>query len=342
MDISKNKYRLKISSLEFTTRINGNAIEDKSFNFTISPQECYGYETFGTSNDDGDGHRIWYTNGCITTNSSTKISNVEYPQINHECFYGSNQPRYFTPDFDFSRLNSNILLIASSDTRVASFNNCKVKNDVICEFDSSGNLIWSFDCAEELDKFEFTSDEIRDILNSDNIFPAFSKYLDWIHLNSVCIVGDNSLFDNGDSRFKPTNLIVTSRNLNMIFIIDKETKSIQYKIRISDIVDKYNSCHYGHIIPKGLKGDGNLLFLAHSTELCKSIVVEYDISNNTIVFSYDAFETKTMGSVQKLPDGNYLIGSGASGEVIVVDPTGVIVSYLKLDEPFYRANYIPE
>ena len=53
---------------------------------------------------------------------------------------------------------------------------------------------------------------------------------DWMHINSMSVLGPNKWYDAGDERFHPDNIIVDGREANIIFIISKATGKITWKL----------------------------------------------------------------------------------------------------------------
>ena len=88
---------------------------------------------------------------------------------------------------------------------------------------------------------------------------------DWMHINSMSVLGPNKWYDAGDERFAPDNIIWDGRETNIIAIIDRKTGKLVWKLgpdyatgkakEIGQIVGQ----HHAHMIPKGLPGEGNIL-----------------------------------------------------------------------------------
>ncbi len=70
-----------------------------------------------------------------------------------------------------------------------------------------------------------------------------------MHVNSVAPLPENKLYDASDERFSPGNILLNARNINMVHLIDKETKEIvwesthNYKGGIS--CSKYEAARFG-------------------------------------------------------------------------------------------------
>ena len=89
---------------------------------------------------------------------------------------------------------------------------------------------------------------------------------DWMHINSISLLGPNRWFDGGDERFHPDNIIWSGRSTNIIAIIDKKTGKIVWQIgpdyastqalrNLGQIIGP----HHPHLVPKGLPGEGNIM-----------------------------------------------------------------------------------
>ena len=88
---------------------------------------------------------------------------------------------------------------------------------------------------------------------------------DWLHVNSATYVGPNRWFDQGDRRFAPNNVIISSREASLLAIVGRDGSivwrlgpdfSASKELRaIRQIIGQ----HHAHFIPKGLPGAGNLL-----------------------------------------------------------------------------------
>src|SRR4029453_11382490 len=96
-------------------------------------------------------------------------------------------------------------------------------------------------------------------------FSSAGDSYDWLHINAASYVGPNHWYDDGDSRFAPDNVVISSREANIIPIGARSGKIVwrmgpDYREsdalrRLGQIIGQHNP----HIIPKGLAGAGNLL-----------------------------------------------------------------------------------
>ena len=97
-------------------------------------------------------------------------------------------------------------------------------------------------------------------------FTEAQQSADWLHINGMSYIGPNHWYDDGDERFHPDNVIFSSRQANIVVIIDR-TGSVVWRIgpdyRATEAMralGQVSGQHHPHIIPIGLPGAGNLMF----------------------------------------------------------------------------------
>jgi hypothetical protein len=85
---------------------------------------------------------------------------------------------------------------------------------------------------------------------------------------------ENHWYDAGDERFRPGNILLNARNINTIYLIDKETKEIAW--------GGMAHAHEAEMIEKGLPGAGNIilydngLFTRDRTHTGQTFIVDMD------------------------------------------------------------------
>ena len=160
---------------------------------------------------------------------------------------------------------------------------------------------------------------------------------DWLHMNTIAPIPENKWYDAGDKRFKPGNIIINPRNIDTIYIVDKETKKIVWEWT-HNYKGGLSHCHEPEMIEKGLPGAGNIIFFEnglfprHRTHCGQSFVIEFNPVSKEIVWKYETegyanikFFSKTMGSQKRLPNGNTFIAEDNTGRLFQVKPDGEIV-----------------
>lgn len=168
---------------------------------------------------------------------------------------------------------------------------------------------------------------------------------DWLHINSISLLGSNRWYDsNKDQRFHPDNIIISSREASFLAIISRATGKIVWRVGPDFSAGKPGHSlgpiigpHHGHMIPKGLPGDGNILVFdnggnagyggpngAFKYHRDYSRVVEFNPVTLKMVWQYGAssgpryYYSAYISSVQRLPNGNTLINVGADRKLLEV------------------------
>jgi len=192
----------------------------------------------------------------------------------------------------------------------------------IFEVNVEGEVVWEWHAHNHLDL---------------NLFSPLTPENDWLHANSIAPLPDNEWFDDGDERFRPGNILFNARNINMMYIIDKQTGNVVW-----EGTHKYRGgmahSHEPEMIQKGRPGAGNIilfdnsLFPRHRSHTGQSIIVELNPVTQEIVWKYETvgyanikFFSKTMGTQERLPNGNTYIAEDNTGRLFQVKPNGTIV-----------------
>ncbi|MFZ5813657.1 MAG: aryl-sulfate sulfotransferase [Thermodesulfobacteriota bacterium] len=203
--------------------------------------------------------------------------------MHHDFQFEGNPVGYYVPDMPLDNYKGKMLVLSNKIVKDPRITDKDILDDVIYELDSKGQIIWEWSGVDHLDEMGFT-DDIRKTMFK---YPTFSmtrnagvKAGDWIHVNSASYLGPNKWYDEDPRKyamFNPQNIIVSCRQTNSSFIIDKETGKIVWRIGplyYSDIVwefagEQYPQAykkleqivgqHHTHMIPKGLPGEGNIM-----------------------------------------------------------------------------------
>lgn len=244
--------------------------------------------------------------------------NVVWAQVNVD--------RYFHHDFE--RLENGNTLLLSTQVRSAPHISSKdIWDDHIVEVDPEGNVVWDWYTSDHFDAFEFSS-VARNLIASAGG--------DWSHTNTIQRLPANA---HDDPAFSEGNILVSQRNTNIIFIIDKVTKAIVWKIGPTDYMTIGQ--HDAQMIEEGLSGAGNILVFDNGGEAgypkkhrWYSRLLEIDPVSKTVAWMYNAtdsgnllqtFFSPFISGQQKLPNNNILIDEGYSGRFFEITPEGEIV-----------------
>jgi outer membrane protein assembly factor BamB len=226
-----------------------------------------------------------------------------------------------------------------------------LEDDRIIEVTWDGEIVWEWIASEHIEELGFDA-AARAAIKAAPGFNAARGGFDWLHLNSATYLGPNQWFDGGDSRFEPSNIIVSSRQASSIAIIARDG-SIVWRLgpdfsqseelrAIRQIIGQ----HQAHLIPKGLPGEGNLLVFDNGGASGygftnpiapdgtgafvrpSSRVLEINPVTLALTWSYQApgqFFASNISGAQRLPNGNTLITEGTGGRLFEVTNDGTIV-----------------
>ena len=229
---------------------------------------------------------------------------------------------------DFERLeNGNTLILCGELKNVPVISPQDVVDDYIIEVNPDGEIVWEWHTCEHFDEFGF-SDEAKELI--------FKQGGDWAHTNSIQSLPVNSL---GDPRFNEGNILVSQRESNIIFVIDKNTGEIVWKIGPDDSLTIGQ--HNVQMIRDGLTGAGNIIVfdnggIAGYPSNCRlySRITEIAPVLKTIVWKYNALESHLpigsffsafISGVQRLPNGNTLVNEGQNGRFFEITQDNEIV-----------------
>jgi Arylsulfotransferase (ASST) len=282
---------------------------------------------------------------------------------------------YYSPDSKPGIEGSNTLVLTHTNhvqPKVAG--DAMLEDDRIIEVSWEGKIVWEWLASDHIDEFHFGEDARKAIASGSGVNGG-RRAFDWMHLNSASYVGPNHWYDEGDKRFAPNNVIISSRQSSFIAIIARDGSivwqlgpdfSVSPELRaIGQIIGQ----HHAHVIPKGLPGAGNVMVFDNGGASGygrpspialkgqdiyarpRSRVLEIDPVNVKLVWSYSSptFFATNISSAQRLPNGNTLITEGPGGRVFEVTKDGTIVwEYIfpvfggaRSSNALYRAYRLP-
>ena len=238
---------------------------------------------------------------------------------------------YYAPGMEPKTDSGNTLVLAHRNARNPKISDKQLLDDVILEVDWDGDIVWEWHCNEHFDEMGFREGPKNTLARNPNYRPTQPEGMgDWMHINSMSVLGPNKWYDAGDERFHPDNIIVDGREANIIFIISKATGKITWKLgpdydnspeakAIGWIIGQ----HHAHMIPHTLPGGGNILVFDNGGW------GGYDVPNPG---------SPTISGMQRLPNGNTLITEGSDGRVFEVTPDHKIV--WEFVSP-YKGKFVP-
>lgn len=277
-------------------------------------------------------------------------------RVHHDYQREGNPVGYYVPGLDPMVEGGNTLLLGHKNLRNPAVTDKLLLDDVVYEVDWAGDTIWEWVCSDHFEAFEF-DEAARNILFRDpNMRPCGGGMGDWMHINSMSVLGPNRWHDAGDIRFHPDNIILDGRETNIIWIISKATGKVVWKVgphydRTPELraLGWIIGQHHAHMIPRGLPGEGNILVFDNGGWAGYGVpnpgsptgtknalrdysrVLEFDPITLKIVWQYtpqeaglvhptdsNRFYSPFISSAQRMPNGNTLITEGGGGRIIEV------------------------
>lgn len=271
----------------------------------------------------------------------------------HDYQREGNPVGYYVPGSDPQIDKGNTLILGHKNLVNPKISDKVLIDDVIYEIDWEGNIIWEWVCSDHFDEFGF-DEAAKNILSRDpNMRPTGG---DWMHINSMSVLGPNKWYDAGDERFHPDNIIFDGRETNILAIISKQTGKIVWKVgpdynesEATKALGWIIGQHHCHMIPRGLPGEGNILVFdnggwggygapnpgsktgAKNALRDYSRILEFDPTTLKIVWQYtpveygvvhpvdsSRFYSPFISSAQRLPNGNTMITEGSGGRIMEV------------------------
>ena len=322
---------------------------------------------------DFEGKVVWRFshNEQITTRDGSTVSSARQ---HHDWQRESLPAGYYSPESTPTIEGGNTLMVTHINHRNQNVADVPLEDDRLIEVSWNGDVVWEWVASDHIDELGY-SPEARKAMRAAGSVNAARGTFDWLHMNSAHYVGPNRWFDQGDTRFAPNNVIISSRETSVLAIVGRDGKIVwrlgpdfsqSKELRaIGQIIGQ----HHAHFIPKGLPGAGNLLVFDNGGSSgygaangiapegkgvyarAGSRVLEINPQTLELVWSYSkaGFFSTNISSAQRLPNGNTLIAAGAPGRVFEVTRDGAIVwEYMNplfaganASNALYRAYRIP-
>ena len=321
---------------------------------------------------DFDGNILWKfsDNESITTREGTTSRSARQ---HHDWQLDTFPAGYYSPESTPS-LDGNTLVLTHTDRMQPKVADVMLEDDRLIELAPSGRIVWEWVASDHIDELGFSPDA-RKAIKAAGTFNGARGTFDWLHVNSATYVGPNRWFDQGDRRFAPGNVLISSREASLLAIVGRDGKIVwRFGPDFSEskelrAIRQVIGQHHAHLIPKGLPGAGNLLVFDNGGSSgygpasgiapegrgtyarAASRVLEINPVTLELVWSYTAprFFSTNISSAQRLPNGNTLIDAGAPGRMFEVTADAAIVwEYLfplftgqNASNAVYRAYRIP-
>jgi hypothetical protein len=314
---------------------------------------------------DWDGKEVWRfdrTEQVKTPGGQTVWSARQH----HDWQRPSLAAGYYAPGGQPMTSGERTLLLTHSNVTNPQVTDRRLEDDRLIEVSGDGKVLWDWRASDHVDEFGF-SEEARSAIRRAIGFNSARDSYDWLHINAASYVGPNRWYDEGDARFAPDNVVISSRESNIIAIVGRSGRIVWRMgpdYRESDALRQVGQIigqHNPHIIPKGLTGAGNLLVFdnggaagygsanpaapdgRNAVRRGNSRVVEINPVTLAKVWEYSVagvesyrFFSHYVSGAQRLLNGNTMITEGADGRLFEVTTNGEIVwEYVS---PYFTQN----
>ncbi len=276
----------------------------------------------------------------------------------HDFQREGNPVGYYVPGMECRVDGGNTLILCHENCYNKKISDKNLLDDVIIEVDWDGNIVWEWRAADHFNEYGFSPAAKLAIYKNPNMHEAGGGMGDWMHINSMSVLGPNKWYDQGDERFHPDNIIWDARESNICAIISKETGKVVWRMgpdfaddpklrKIGQIIGQ----HHVHMIPRGLPGEGNILIFDNGgwsgygmpSNLSKngtkvnisdrSRILELDPVSMKVVWQLTAsdlmgygqpgiveyrFYSPLTSAAQRMPNGNTYITEGVGGRFFEV------------------------
>jgi len=303
---------------------------------------------------DWDGNIVWRFN---------KYERVKDPgqkptwmaRQHHDYQREGNPVGYYVPDMEPLAAEGKTIMVCHKNLRNPKISDKLLLDSTVIEVTWEGKIVWEWICSDHFDEMGFSEEAKNTMARNPSMSAVGGGMGDWMHMNSMSVLGANRWYDSGDERFHPDNIIWSSRQTNIMAITDRKTGSIVWQVgpdySATPVLKKLEQIigqHHAHMIPRGLPGEGNILVFDNGGSAgygapnpgaptgvrnalrSYSRVLEFDPVTLEIVWQYTAgeagfgaldrhkFYSGHISSAQRLPNGNTLITEGANGRIFEV------------------------
>lgn len=312
---------------------------------------------------DWDNNIVWEFGKYIQVDKDTTnpAAGKMWISAQHHDVQRAGNPVYYVPGHDY-KMSGKTLMLGHKWHVNKDVSKHVLMDDTVYEVDENGKVIWEWIASDHVKEYGLTKPMMKAINNWTPKAGAEKNGFDWWHQNCASYLGPNKWYDKGDTRFHPDNIILGSREANVLCIVSHKTGNVVWRIgpdytkgdeaKIGQILGP----HHTHMIPSGLPGGGNVMvydnggqagygepnsqapkglatihrFYSRVLEIdpvTKKIVWEYSIKSHKKpwkLFGYKDF-SPFISSAQRLPNGNTLICEGSNGRFIEVTREGEII-----------------
>ena len=148
----------------------------------------------------------------------------------HDYQREGNPVGYYVPGMECKTDSGNTLILCHEDVYNKRISEHRLLDDVFIEVDWEGNIVWEWHANKHFNELGFDEIAKNVLARNPNNHENGGGQGDWLHINSMSVLGPNKWYDAGDERFNPENIIWDAREANILAIISKKTGKIVWQI----------------------------------------------------------------------------------------------------------------
>lgn len=282
----------------------------------------------------------------------------------HDYQIEGNPVGYYVPGQETTDNFQKVLILTHNNVKKPRISPQELLEDVLIEVDRSGKIIWSWHLLDHFREFHLSNIELNAIYRNPNTHDTGENGEgDIFHCNCASYLGPNKWYDQGDKRFAPNNIIMDSREANIMWIVDHETGKVVWQIGPDytatpelRMLGPLVGMHHSQMIPKGLPGEGDIMVFNNggwagygipnqesntgmrTSRIDTSKVIEFDPITLEVKWTFSAndlgenpvwhqhrFYSPLVSDAQRLPNGNTFIDEGTEGRFLEVTPDNEVV-----------------
>ncbi len=297
----------------------------------------------------------------VDTDTGNPAAGKMWISAQHHDVQHAGNPVYYVPGHAY-KMSGKTLILGHKWHVNKDVSKHLLMDDTVYEVDENGKVIWEWIASDHVKEYGLTKPMMKAIKNWEPKAGSEKNGFDWWHQNCASYLGPNKWYDKGDTRFHPDNIILGSREANILCIISHKTGKVVWRLGPDYTqgdeagIGQILGPHHTHMIPDGLPGGGDVMvydnggqagygepnsqapnglatihrFYSRVLEIdpvTKKIVWEYSIKSHKKpwkLFGYKDF-SPFISSAQRLPNGNTLICEGSNGRFIEVTREGEII-----------------
>ena len=120
----------------------------------------------------------------------------------HDYQREGNPVGYYVPGMDCKTDSGNTLILCHSDVYNKRISDKRLLDDTIIEVDWEGNIIWEWNLNKHFNQLSFSEAAKNVLFRNPNVhYTQNGEMSDWMHINSMSVLGPNKWYDQGDERF---------------------------------------------------------------------------------------------------------------------------------------------